>query len=130
MATTKNETTIYRHWIFKHDQNERVANYFGDLFPKLKKDEALIEGVFTHPDYRGLRVMPNAIHKTLTQHQYTSINRVIVFVDEKNIPSLKGFHRNGFKPYIIRQEKWLFFRRKVSFIPITSEMEHNYFNWS
>ncbi|WP_298757351.1 GNAT family N-acetyltransferase [uncultured Psychroserpens sp.] len=128
VAVTKDNTTIFRQWLFKHQQNNQVANYFGNIFPSLKEDEALIEGVFTHPDYRGLRVMPNAVYKTLIQDQYKGINRVIVFVDENNIPSLKGFHRNGFRPYITRQEKWFLFYRRVSFIPMTTKLEYSYLN--
>ncbi|MEH6536072.1 MAG: GNAT family protein [Psychroserpens sp.] len=128
VATTKNNDTVYRQWLFMHTQNERIADYFGSIFPKLKKDEALIEGVFTHPDYRGLRIMPNAVYEILTQKHYKHLTRVIAFVEENNRASLKGFNRIGFKPYMVRQERWLFFKRKVSFGSITSEGQKSYIN--
>jgi len=126
VATTINDITVYRQWLFKYDQNNQIATYFGPIFPKLKKDEVLIEGVFTHTKYRGLRIMPDATVKILRQKQYKHVNRVIVFVDENNIPSLKSFNRIGFKPFIIRQERWLFFKRTVSFISMTSEVQKKF----
>ncbi|MCK8480718.1 GNAT family N-acetyltransferase [Psychroserpens algicola] len=128
VAQINTNDTVYRQWVFKHHQNERIAIYFGPIFPKLKKDEAIIEGVFTHTDYRGLRIMPKAVYEILNQAHYSHLKRVIAFVDEQNIASLKGFYRVGFEPYIIRKEQWLFFKRKVSFIPLHSEVEKSYLN--
>jgi hypothetical protein len=126
VATTTDNFTIYRQWLFKQEQNDQVLNYFGPIFPKLKENETIIEGVFTHTDYRGLRIMPNAIYKVLKQEQYKHINRAIAFVEENNIGSLKGFYRIGFEPYIIRREKWSFFKRTVSFIPLPVEIQNDY----
>lgn len=126
VAITTNNDTVYRQWLFKHQENDRLETYFGPIFPKLKQGEAIIEGVFTHPDYRGLRIMSHAIYKILNQKQYDHLDRVIAFVEEKNRASLKGFYRIGFSPYVVRQEQWRFFKRKVSFIPISSEVENNY----
>lgn len=126
VATTKNNDTVYRQWLFKHNQNDRVADYFGPIFPKLEKNEAIVEGVFTHLDYRGLRIMPNAIYKILTQDQYKTLDRVIAFVEESNRASLKGFQRIGFEPYTIRKEQWRLFKRKISFIPMTTEVKQSY----
>ncbi|WP_460219044.1 GNAT family N-acetyltransferase [Psychroserpens sp. MEBiC05023] len=123
IAITKNNEAVYRQWLFKSSENEQVRDYFGPIFPELKSNEAIIEGVFTHPDYRGLRIMPNAIYKTLTQDHYKHITRAIAFVEEKNSASLKGFYRIGFEPYIVRREKWFLFKRNVSFIPLPSEIE-------
>ena len=128
VATTNNGVTIYRQWMFKYPQNDRLVDYFGPIFPKLKKGEAIIEGVFTHPDYRGLRIMPHAIYEILTQEHYKFLTRAITFVQDNNTASLKGFHRLGFEPYIVRKEQWLFFKRKISFIPIPSEVEESYLN--
>lgn len=126
VATTKENVTIYRQWLFTYESQEQVTDYFGSIFPTLAKNEAIIEGVFTHPDYRGLRIMSNAMSKILQQEHYKDLNRVIVFVEEKNISSLKGFYRIGFSPFILRQEVWCFFRRKVSFIQILDKVQNNH----
>ena len=126
VATIKDNITVYRQWLFKQEQFEQITAYFGPIFPKIKKDEAIIEGVFTHLDYRGLRIMPNAIYNILNQEHYTHIKRAIAFVEQSNIGSLKGFYRIGFEPYIVRQEKWFLFKRTVSFIPLPSEIHESY----
>lgn len=119
VAVTKDDTTIYRQWLFTHQSQDKILEYFGPIFPEIKQDEAIIEGVFTHPNYRGLRIMPVAMTKIIQQPHYTNLSRVIAFVDENNTASLKGFCRIGFIPYVIRKEVWFLFRRKVSFIDIT-----------
>jgi hypothetical protein len=43
---------------------------------------------------------------------------VITFVTTDNEPSLKGCHRAGFCPYVLRRERWLLFRRRLSFEPL------------
>jgi hypothetical protein len=126
VAITTDNVTIYRQWVFKHEQNKRLAEYFGPIFPKLKKGEAIIEGVFTHSDYRGLRIMPNAIYHILNQDHYKHLHRIMAFVEEKNRASLKGFYRIGFQPFIIREEQWRFFKRKVTFVPISTDIKNSH----
>ena len=126
VATTIENTTIYRQWVFSHQHFNQILDYFGPIFPKLKENEVIIEGVFTHSDYRGLRIMPNAMYKILKQDQYKPIDRAIAFVEKSNISSLKGFYRIGFEPYILRREKWSFFNRTVSFIPLPAEIQNDY----
>jgi len=125
-AITENDMMVYRQWLFKQDQFEQITKYFGPIFPNINADEAIIEGVFTHLNYRGLRIMPNAIYKILNQDQYKHLYRIIAFVGDTNIGSLKGFYRIGFKPYILRQEKWFFFKRTISFIPLPSAINENF----
>ncbi|WP_323789020.1 GNAT family N-acetyltransferase [Psychroserpens sp.] len=126
VATNKKKKTVYRQWLFTHKSQQQVINYFGPVFPELDKNEAIIEGVFTHPDYRGLRIMSKAMPKIIKQQQYKNIKRVIAFVNERNISSLKGFNRIGFSPYCIRIEVWFLFSRKVSFIQMTDSLEKKY----
>lgn len=67
--------------------------------------------------------MPHAIYEILTQDHYKHLTRAIAFVQEKNIASIKGFYRVGFNPYIIRQEEWFLFKRKISFLPIPEDFK-------
>nr|WP_321224090.1 hypothetical protein [uncultured Psychroserpens sp.] len=126
VAVTQENITVYRNWLFKQPQNQQILDYFGPIFPKLTENEAIIEGVFTHLDYRGLRIMPKAICLVLKQDQYKHLNRVMAFVKDHNIGSLKGFYRIGFLPYTIRQEKWVLFKREISFIPINQDVKNKY----
>ncbi len=123
---TKDNHPCFRMWFMKSSQNEQIKNYFGDLFPTLKHDEALIEGVFTNPKYRGLKIMPYVINKISEQSNSEGINKVIAFVKTNNIPSLRGFRQSGFAPYLIRKEKWVFFNRTVTFEPLNDTILKEY----
>ena len=126
VATTKENVTIYRQWLFTHESQQQINDYFGPIFPIISENEAIIEGVFTHPDYRGLNIMSSAMTKILEQEQYKNLNKVIAFVKEQNKPSLKGFYKMGFVPYIIRQEAWFLFRRKVTFVQMSDKLREKY----
>ncbi|WP_283636634.1 GNAT family N-acetyltransferase [Aquaticitalea lipolytica] len=127
-SVTKNNVPCYRMWVMKPNQNKRIKNYFKGIFPALNEDEALIEGVFTHPDYRGLKIMPNVIGEISKKIKQEGINKIIAFVDKKNIASLKGFKQSGFNPYLSRKTKWRFFIRTVTFEPIPKSLIEEYIN--
>jgi GNAT superfamily N-acetyltransferase len=125
-AVTHDNVPCFRMWLMKSDQNKRIDDYFRGLFPKLKDDEALVEGVFTNPDFRGLKIMSYVLGKISEEVKEEGINKLIAFVDVKNIASLKGFKQSGFNPYILRRTKWLFFKRTVSFEPVPLDVLEAY----
>src|SRR5664279_1795856 len=43
------------------------------------------------------------------------VRHVMTFVEEDNIPSLKGCKKSGFVPYMIRRERWFLFCRTLTF---------------
>lgn len=120
-VTTKNEP-CYMQWLIGYDDNHIIEEYFKGVFPPLKKQEALLEGAYSNPAYRGLRIMPKAM--ALIAEKATEINArwVNTFVDVTNIPSLKGCQRSGFEPYLIREDRWFLFQRTTTFHPISDTM--------
>lgn len=122
IAYDSNNVNCYRQWLMSFSENEKIKKYFGNLFPELQNKEALIEGVFTKPNYRGLGIMPRAMSLISEKGFEEGYDRIIVFVDILNIPSLKGCLRSGFTPYCIRKEKWFLFIRYISFENITLEI--------
>ncbi|MCK7590486.1 hypothetical protein M0G43_07880 [Subsaxibacter sp. CAU 1640] len=125
-GVTVDNIPCFRTWFMKSEQNEQIQNYFGDLFPLLKEDEALIEGVFTNPKFRGQKIMPYVIDKISKQEHFNGINKVMAFVKISNVPSLKGFRQAGFSPFIIRHEKWRFFKRTIIFEPLNEIFKTEY----
>ncbi|MFT5848150.1 hypothetical protein [Psychroserpens sp.] len=126
IVENSNQKPVFRQWVFKEDKNEQVKNYFGGLFPMLKKNEALLEGGFTHLDYRGQSIMAKAILSIFQLEENNDIKRYITFVDITNIASIKGLNKVGFKLYLLRKEEWFLFKRTISFFPITTEIEKSY----
>ncbi len=81
-----------------------------------------MEGVYSNPAYRGLRIMPMAMALIAEKASEINARWVNTFVDVTNIPSLKGCQRSGFKPYLLRKDRWFLFHQSTSFHPISDRM--------
>lgn len=110
-------------------QNDKIQQYYGDLFPRLSAEEALIEAAYMNPQYRGLGIMPAAMARIAEKAKKVGARWVITFVNKDDIPCLKGCMRAGFTPYILRIDRWFLFRLTTHFEPlndmIMDEYEHN-----
>jgi hypothetical protein len=126
VAITNEGEPCYRQWLIGSKENKRIKEFWGDFFPELKKDEALLESAFTTPSYRGKRIMPAAMSRIAKKGSELGVRWVITFVDVQNIPSLKGCMRSGFHPYILRKEEWFLFNKKVTFENISDELMDQY----
>ncbi|MAO64135.1 MAG: hypothetical protein CL666_03980 [Balneola sp.] len=127
VAVTTDDKPCYMQWLIGNDKNQDIEKHFKGVFPALKKSEALLEGAYSNPAYRGLRIMPMAM--ALIAEKATEINArwVNTFVDVTNIPSLKGCQRSGFKPYLIRKDHWFLFQLSSTFHPITDTMDNHFY---
>lgn len=122
VAATTNNKPCYMQWLIGYDDNDKLEENFGDVFPPLKKSEALLEGAYSNPAYRGLRIMPMAMALIAEKASEINARWVNTFVDITNIPSLKGCQRAGFSPYLMRKDRWFLFHRTVTFHPISESM--------
>ncbi|MBV7267924.1 GNAT family N-acetyltransferase [Winogradskyella luteola] len=127
VATNTEGKPCYRQWLMGSKQNENIKAFWGESFPELKDDEALVESVFTTPAFRRKGIMPAALDSISKKVQDLGVRYVILFVEVGNIPSLKGCHRSGFSPYVLRIEKWFFFKRSVIFEAVSEVMMNDYF---
>lgn len=108
----------FMQWVVLSSDNDRLRSTFGNLYPTLAPDEALLEGAFTPETSRGLGVMSAAMAQIAQRAADGGARWVITFVDESNVASVKGCLRAGFAPYVKRREKFRLFRRQVSFASI------------
>ncbi|WP_299116094.1 GNAT family N-acetyltransferase [uncultured Winogradskyella sp.] len=115
VATNTEDAPCYRQWLMGSEQNESIKAFWGQSFPELKVDEALVESVFTIPAYRRKGIMPAALDRISQKANGLGLRYVILFVELNNLPSLKGCHRSGFSPYVLRTERWFLFRRTIKF---------------
>ncbi|MCH8496457.1 MAG: hypothetical protein LAT57_12610, partial [Balneolales bacterium] len=105
VAVTVNDKPRYMQWLIGSDHNRIIKKFFKGVFPALDKSEALLEGAYSHPGYRGLRIMPMAMALIAEKAEDINARWVITFVNMSNIASLKGCHRSGFEPYLIRDTR-------------------------
>lgn len=105
----------YMQWAIPSSENPRLRAVFGNLYPVLASDEALLEGAYTPDAYRGKGIMGAAMAEVGRRAAEFGARWVITFVDEGNEASVKGCIRAGFAPYLRRRERFRFFQRHVSF---------------
>lgn len=122
VAVTEDGKPCYMQWLIGYEDNQKIEEYSKGVFPPLKKHEALLEGAYSNPAYRGLRVMPMAMSLIAEKADEINARWVNTFVDITNIPSLKGCQRSGFKPYLLRKDRWFLFQRTITFHPVSDLM--------
>jgi RimJ/RimL family protein N-acetyltransferase len=118
VAIAPESRTCYMQWVIPASENDRLRAVFGNLYPVLGPDEALLEGAYTPEAYRGKGIMSAAMAQVAQRAAEHGARWVITFVDEQNEASFKGCLRAGFIPYLRRHEKFRLFRRAVTFAPI------------
>jgi len=115
VAVSDDGTPAYVQWLMGATLNDRIQSYFNGIFPVLAPDEALLENAFTLEAFRGKGIMPAAMARIAEKGSQIGARWVITFVEESNVPSLKGCKRSGFEPYMFRHERWHLFRRTLEF---------------
>lgn len=95
----RTNTPCYMQWLVGHKDNPRIRKVGG--FPDMKPDEALLEGAYTPPAHRGLRIMSEAMALIAEKAHDLGARYVLTFVAEDNIASLKGCQRSGFNPHLM-----------------------------
>jgi hypothetical protein len=105
-------------WLITAKENPKLRAEFGDLFPALEPDQAMIEGAYTPERLQRLGVMAEATARIASRAPDFGASWVLGFTEEDNHPSLKAAKRAGFTPYLRRVESWRLFRRRISFTPL------------
>jgi hypothetical protein len=115
VAVTSEGKPCYMQFLIGPAENERVARYFGEFFPNLAPDEALLEYAFTPASFQRLGIMSCAMAQIAERGRDLGARWVVTFVHQDNLGALKGCQRAGFSLYLVRHERWRLFRRRVSF---------------
>jgi len=127
VAVTADDKPCYMQWLIGYNENQKIENHFKGIFPPLKKDEALLEGAYSHPAYRGLRIMPLAMALIAEKAVAMDARWINTFVNVTNIPSLKGCQRSGFEPFLLRKERWFLFQRTITYHPVSENMNEKFY---
>lgn len=103
VATTEDDQACFIQWLILPDENTLLQRSFDGLFPRLAADEMLLEGAYTPVAFRGQRIMPAAIALIADKAVELGAARLLAFVGEDNVSSLKGCKRAGFSPFLRRE---------------------------
>ncbi len=126
VATTKEGNLCFRCWLIDYSQNKKIKSFWKNTYPHLNEDEVLLENAITTPKFRGMGIHPNAMYQIAKKGKIFGAKFALSFVNLSNINSLKSFHYASFQPYNLRREKWLFFRKTVTFEEIPNEIIEYY----
>jgi len=103
----RNDTPCYVQWLLGPRDNDFIARLGG--FPPLAPGEALLENAYTPRAYRGLGIMAAAMARIAERGIDLGARHVLTFVDDHNVPSLKGCQRAGFNPRLLHHRTRLCF---------------------
>ena len=118
VAVDSDGVVRYMAWLLMARDNPLVRARWGDRFPELKPDEALIEGVYVSTGHRRLGVMTGASCAIADRAVELGVRYVMGFIGEHNTASLRSAEKAGFTPFVVRTERWVGFRRHVRFEPV------------
>ena len=112
---------VYMQFLVTPDQNDRLAEVYGGLFPPLAADEALLEFAFTLQEHRARPVMPTVLLRLIEIARARGVRRLVMYVDVKGRTLIRFYLRVGFAPYAVRVEKWRLLRRRLAFRPLAPD---------
>jgi ribosomal protein S18 acetylase RimI-like enzyme len=118
VAETDGGDVCYMQYLVLPDQNDKLPDVFGNLFPPLAPDEALLEFAFTLEPYRARGVMPYAMSRLAAQAHDAGARWLVTYVDRSETMLLRFYRRFGFEPFRLRRERYRLLRRRVAFLPL------------
>ena len=115
VALTDEGVPCYMQYLILSGENDKVERFFEGIFPRLREDEALLEAAFTLEEYRGLRLMPFVMNQLAEKARQEGARWLLTFVSTGNVAALKGCKRVGFVPYLLVNQRFRPFRRRIVF---------------
>jgi GNAT superfamily N-acetyltransferase len=112
------EGAVYMQFLVTADQNERLAEVYGGLFPPLADDEGLLEFAFTLQQHRARPVMPTVLLRLIEIAREQGLRRVVMYVHADSPSLIRFYLRVGFVPFAVRVERSRLFRRRIEFRPL------------
>ncbi len=99
---------IFLQWLIPPSENEALRNRYGEWYPLIAPDEAMIEHAYVLPKYRGTGLLPCAAARVLEIARESGVRSVVTFIPTWNKNSLQSFMNMGFRPYQYRMDRKVF----------------------
>jgi len=115
------EGPVYMQFLITADQNERLAEVYGGLFPPLAEDEGLLEFAYTLQQHRARPVMPTVLFRLIEIGREQGLRRVVMYVHADSLSLIRFYLRVGFVPFAVRVERSRLFRRRIEFRPLAPD---------
>ena len=118
VAETKDGEVCFLNFVVDASQNAVLAGLYGDLFPPLRADEALLEAAYTLEKFIGRGIVLNVMPLLAERAREQGIEWLIAYPPAGNGPMLRAAYWAGFEPFVQRRDTYRLFRRKVRFEPV------------
>jgi hypothetical protein len=118
VAETDNGEICHISWWVNSSQNPIIKEFYGGGILPLAADEVLVEGAFTLEAYQRLGIQKWRRLKFFEKSRAIGAKRVINYIRHDNLPSLESSKKAGYRIFMIRRDKWRFFRRSFIFMPV------------
>jgi GNAT superfamily N-acetyltransferase len=115
VAAAEDGSICYMQWLIRADQQGLLRPYFKGQLAGYENDTVLLEFAYTFLRFRGQGIMAAAMAEIAERALPMGARWAITYVNRDNLASLKGCANAGFRPYMIRTEKWRGFRLRQSF---------------
>ncbi|MFO7557952.1 MAG: hypothetical protein R6X10_03900 [Desulfobacterales bacterium] len=125
VGTTNEGYPCVMCWLIEPEKNGELQAYFRQGIPHLNTDEVLCEYIFTHPKYRGNRLMGWVTSELFKMASERGFRRAIAFVNETNAVSLKTTPTIGWRPFLIKKVSWRIFKRQIAFKPFSKKLKQD-----
>ncbi len=110
-------------FLLDHTDNQALRQSFGDAFPHLMRDEALLEGAFVPATFSAERVMPAAMARIAARAEAQGVRWVHSFVALDDPAALRATIAAGFAIHQWRRQRWQLWRRTTSFGPLPDDLD-------
>lgn len=98
----------FLQWLIPSSENEKLHKVYGDWYPEIGTDEAMIEHAYVLPEYRGNGLLPCAVAQVLEIARESGARRAVTCIPTWNENSLQSFKRMGFVPFVRRTDRKFF----------------------
>jgi len=112
---------VYMQFLVRAEQNKRLAEVYGGLFPPLADDEGLLEFAFSLQQHRARPVMPTVLLRLIEIAREQGLLRVVMYVHADSPSLIRFYLRVGFVPFAVRVERWRLLRRRLEFRPFAPD---------
>jgi len=122
VAMTRAAEPCFVQWLLDHNHNPALRHGFGDVFPHLLRDEALLEGTFIPAPFRAEDIVPSAMPRLAARAAAQGVRWVHSFVPVEDEAMLRATRAAGFALHQLRVQRRRLWRRTTGFGPLPADL--------
>jgi hypothetical protein len=115
-------------WMISQENCQGLDRGFRNMLPKLERQDLWMENSYTFKKYRGKKVYPSVLVDLAEIARNKGFKRILTYVREDNIASVKGCERAGFQAFERVTEVKLLFSTRRKYPSRSNQQEGAYIN--